>query len=312
MNDDERQAMVASCRYVDEVIGDFPYVITPEWIDELFEKRGIDILVHGEDDVIINGQDVYGKVKEMGKYRTVMRTECISTTNLAGRVELASVEHHMRAEDEAQGRISEVDVPIATTPAAWGSTSLLTTQLLGIFQAGVQQATHFKADDRVVYIDGAWDFFHPGHVSVLKRVRGLGNKVIVGVHSDRTVNEHWGHTYPIMTMHERTLGLLGCRYVDDVLFDAPWIITQELISSLNATVVVQGVSYGVDRVEPEDPYLLPKAMGIFHDIEIDCSLTVADLFSRMKANALSLAERRNRESAWYRQKHGIKLREPPG
>jgi glycerol-3-phosphate cytidylyltransferase-like family protein len=36
---------------------------------------------------------------------------------------------------------------------------------------------------------------------------------------------------PIMTLHERVLSVLGCKYVDDVLIDAPYMISQVLSNS---------------------------------------------------------------------------------
>ena len=43
-----------------------------------------------------------------------------------------------------------------------------------------------------------------------------------------------------MNLHERVLSVLGCRYVDDVLIDAPWVITPDMISSLNISKVIRG------------------------------------------------------------------------
>jgi len=45
---------------------------------------------------------------------------------------------------------------------------LTTSRMLQLFSAGVKAPTD---DMRVVYIDGAWDLFHPGHVSTLKAAR---------------------------------------------------------------------------------------------------------------------------------------------
>jgi ethanolamine-phosphate cytidylyltransferase len=53
-----------------------------------------------------------------------------------------------------------------------------------------------------------------------------GCYLIVGVHNDQTVNTYWGSNMPIMNLHERVLSVLGCKYVDDVLIDAPYAITQ--------------------------------------------------------------------------------------
>lgn len=41
------------------------------------------------------------------------------------------------------------------------------------------------ADDIVVYVAGAWDCFHPGHVAFLAEARKLGTFLLVGVHDDQ-------------------------------------------------------------------------------------------------------------------------------
>lgn len=50
--------------------------------------------------------------------------------------------------------------------------------------------------------------------------------MIVGVHNDQIVNRYRGSNMPIMNLHERVLSVLGCKYVDDVLIDAPFVITE--------------------------------------------------------------------------------------
>jgi len=90
----------------------------------------------------------------------------------------------------------------------------------------------------VVYIDGAFDLIHIGHVKTLKKAKELGDYLIVGVHDDHTVNEHKGSNYPIMNLYERTLNLLSIKYVDDVVIGAPWAVTEEMIKNYNISVVV--------------------------------------------------------------------------
>lgn len=68
------------------------------------------------------------------------------------------------------------------------------------------------------------------------------------MHRDAIVNSHRGHNLPIMTMHERVLSVLGCKYVDDVLIDAPYEITAEMINGLNIGTVLVG------HVRPEVDY----------------------------------------------------------
>lgn len=83
MNEKERYEAVSHCRYVDEVITDAPWIVTPEFI----EKHKIDYVVHGEDPCYDEyGNDVYKGVKDLGKFLTIKRTEGISTSDLIMRV----------------------------------------------------------------------------------------------------------------------------------------------------------------------------------------------------------------------------------
>ena len=49
-----------------------------------------------------------------------------------------------------------------------------------------------------------------------------------------------GHGLPILNLYERALSLLSCKFVDEVIIGAPWVITEDLIKSMNITTVVRG------------------------------------------------------------------------
>ena len=45
-----------------------------------------------------------------------------------------------------------------------------------------------------------------------------------------------------MNLHERVLAVLACRYVDEVVIGAPYIITRETMEHFNVDVVVHGIA----------------------------------------------------------------------
>ena len=68
-----------------------------------------------------------------------------------------------------------------------------------------------KPGDRIVYVAGAFDLFHIGHLDFLEKVAEQGDYLIVGLHTDPTVNRYKGCNYPIMNLHERVLSVLAYR-----------------------------------------------------------------------------------------------------
>ena len=118
------------------------------------------------------------------------------------------------------------------------SNFLTTSSMMKLFSAGVKPPS---PDSTIVYVPGCWDMLNAGHVHLLKRIRSLSQNayVIVGVYNDDLVNHMRGSNLPIMNMYERVLSVLGCRYVDDVLIDAPYTITNELINSLGVKCVIK-------------------------------------------------------------------------
>ena len=82
-----------------------------------------------------------------------------------------------------------------------------------------------KPNEKVVYICGEFDVLHQVHIEALKKAKELGDYVYVGVYDDITVNKRKGKYNPVLNINERCLNLLALKYVDDVIFGAPEMIT---------------------------------------------------------------------------------------
>lgn len=95
-----------------------------------------------------------------------------------------------------------------------------------------------------VYVDMVGDLFHAGHVSLLRDARRHGDRLVVGVLSDDTAASY--KRRPIMTLAERVAVIESCRYVDEVIEDAPLQVTEEFLAEHGITTVVHG-----DDLSPE-------------------------------------------------------------
>ncbi|KAL1973111.1 hypothetical protein VTN31DRAFT_6653 [Thermomyces dupontii] len=79
----ERAETVRHCRWVDEVIPNCPWVVTPEFL----EKHKIDYVAH--DDIPYKaeeGDDIYAPIKAQGKFLVTQRTEGVSTTGIITKI----------------------------------------------------------------------------------------------------------------------------------------------------------------------------------------------------------------------------------
>jgi len=171
-----------------------------------------------------------------------------------------------------------------------------------------------KDGDKIVYLDGAWDILHIGHIETLKKAKEAGDFVYVGVHDDMTINEHRGKNYPILNMQERVFNLLSLKYVDDVVIGAPWAVTADLIKSLKINIVLHGTSPKYDenynlQEEVNDPYLVPKKLGIFQEIksehDMNSEVLVQRIFKNRDHYMKKYQKKSKSEMGYYEQKEFV-------
>ena len=103
----------------------------------------------------------------------------------------------------------------------------------------------------IVFTNGVFDLLHPGHVRYLQQARALGDALIVGVNSDRSVRTIKGPTRPITSEDERAELIAALACVDAaVVFDedTPW----QLIAALQPDVLVKGADWAEDAIVGRD------------------------------------------------------------
>lgn len=129
---------------------------------------------------------------------------------------------------------------------------------------------------------------HPGVIARLKAAKTQGTFLYVGLWDDEMIRYYRGSKYPLQGMQERLLMALAMKYVDDVVIGAPFIVTEDLIKSLNINKVVH-VRSREDKPKEEfeqlDPYEVPKAMNIFVELPpVENDITVEDIAQRIQDN----------------------------
>ena len=152
--------------------------------------------------------------------------------------------------------------------------------------------------------------FHAGHVSILRQAQSLGDYLLVGVFNDGILNSHRGSNHPIMNLNERVLSVLSCRWVDDVVIDPPWCVTEEMIKALGISVVVNGTTTETGLRSEERDFRGALDLGIYKKLQSESNLTVATILDRIEDNRSRLQnkfDKKNKaEALLYKEKHGLK------
>lgn len=131
----------------------------------------------------------------------------------------------------------------------------------------------------VVFTNGVFDLLHPGHVRYLAEARGLGDALIVGLNSDRSVRAIKGPGRPLNPEHERAEILEALTAVDAVVVfdeDDP----HALIETVQPDVLVKGADWGPDAIIGRD--VVEARGGRVVRVELAPGWSTTDLISRAR------------------------------
>ncbi|OKP80715.1 hypothetical protein A3844_26905 [Paenibacillus helianthi] len=101
----------------------------------------------------------------------------------------------------------------------------------------------WKADsEKIIFTNGCFDLLHYGHIHLLKQARKFGDRLIVGINSDKSVKFLKGKKRPIIKEKDRLRIIASFDFVDCVIiFDEPTPLN--LIHELQPDVIVKGGDY---------------------------------------------------------------------
>ena len=129
--------------------------------------------------------------------------------------------------------------------------------------SGTYTLTINDIEERVVFTNGVFDILHTGHFELLAKAKSLGNKLIVAVNSDASVQRLKGENRPINDLGKRVKQLEMLPWVDEVhVFeqDTPY----EIIKHIQPDLIVKGGDYIVETVVGHDlaeVYIVPTVDG---------------------------------------------------
>jgi len=111
-----------------------------------------------------------------------------------------------------------------------------------------------KDGAKIVFTNGCFDLIHRGHVESLTQAAALGDKLIIGLNSDSSVEILKGQGHPLISEESRAILLASFMFVDAVILfseETPY----NLIAQIVPNVLVKGNEYAIEEIAGFDVVL---------------------------------------------------------
>ena len=102
--------------------------------------------------------------------------------------------------------------------------------------------TYRRENFKLVFTNGCFDLLHKGHLDLLSNAAGFGDKLFVGLNSDKSVKKLKGDSRPKQNERTRAQKLLELKYVNHVIIFED-LTPQKLVHAISPDVLVKGGDY---------------------------------------------------------------------
>jgi len=113
---------------------------------------------------------------------------------------------------------------------------------------------------KIVWTNGCFDIMHVGHILYLEKARSLGDLLVVGLNSDRSVRMSKGPRRPIVSEDQRAKLLTAMSCVDYVIiFDDQTPL--KLLNTFKPDIYAKGGDYTIDTINQDERRLVESYGG---------------------------------------------------
>jgi rfaE bifunctional protein nucleotidyltransferase chain/domain len=106
-------------------------------------------------------------------------------------------------------------------------------------------------DLKIVFTNGCFDILHRGHIEYLARAASLGDILVLGLNTDRSVKKIKGNLRPVQDERSRALVLASLSFVSAIVLfseETPY----ELIKTIQPNILVKGADYAPEDIAGYD------------------------------------------------------------
>ena len=114
-----------------------------------------------------------------------------------------------------------------------------------------EKVNNWKSKNHIVFTNGCFDILHLGHIDYLFKASKLGDKLIVGLNTDKSIQHIKGENRPIQNESSRASILASLSCVDAVVLfhqDTP----KQLIELIQPNTLVKGADYKIEDIVGSD------------------------------------------------------------
>lgn len=133
----------------------------------------------------------------------------------------------------------------------------MTQDKICTLEQAINQVEKWQSEGKkIVFTNGCFDIVHLGHIDYLEKARNLGDKLVLGLNTDASVNRLKGPTRPVVNEFARSRMMAAFEFVDTViLFDEPTPL--QVIEQVKPDILVKGDDYTVETIVGSD-FVLAK------------------------------------------------------
>jgi rfaE bifunctional protein nucleotidyltransferase chain/domain len=157
---------------------------------------------------------------------------------------------------------------------------MMTESKIFTLPQAVEQVEQWQAlGQKIVFTNGCFDIVHLGHIDYLEKAQQLGQKLVLGLNTDASVNRLKGPTRPVVNEYARARMMAAFAFIDAViLFDEPTPL--QLIEQIKPDILVKGDDYSIETIVGSD-FVLSRG-GVVKTIPLVQGYSTTALIQKIK------------------------------